>query len=55
MTNPITIICEDPIIHTDLTPYCDDPTCPCTNGLPDYEQRDVEFPTDDAPWLDADF
>jgi len=29
MINPITIICEDPIIHTAEHPFCSDPLCPC--------------------------
>ena len=27
---PIIILLEDPIIHTDDHPFCGDPTCPCT-------------------------
>ena len=36
---PIVIHYEngDEPLHTPEHPYCDDPTCPCTNGLPDYE------------------
>jgi hypothetical protein len=30
------VIMEDPIIHTDEHPECDDPTCPC------HEQEDRE-------------
>ena len=27
-SDPIVIRMEDPIIHTDNHPFCDDPTCP---------------------------
>jgi len=30
---PIAIPMEDPIIHTDSHPYCDDPTCPCQTDV----------------------
>jgi hypothetical protein len=26
---PITILCDDEIVHTDTHPFCSDGTCPC--------------------------
>jgi len=60
---PIVIVCEDELIHTDSHPYCSDPTCPCmaefdeayTRAAKPEDERCLEFPTDDAPWLSNDF
>jgi hypothetical protein len=26
---PLPVLMDDPILHTPLTPYCHDPSCPC--------------------------
>lgn len=28
-SSPIVILMEDDLLHTPLTPFCSDPTCPC--------------------------
>ncbi len=32
-TQPIVIICDDDLLHTDERPYCYDMSCPCTEDL----------------------
>lgn len=35
---PIPIVCEDPILHTEKHPLCNDPDCPCWQTY--YERQD---------------
>lgn len=37
--SPIVVLYEDPIIHDDDHPYCDDPDCPCKDDLAEQEAQ----------------
>jgi hypothetical protein len=42
-----TICCEDPIVHTALRPFCEDPDCPCHDDEVLYSECCIK------PWLEG--